>query len=251
MDMQRFLTQRRPVVVAGAALAPLVVCLVLTVLWSSVPTVSAALLLVLVVVAAAATGIRAAGVVAALSSALWFDVLLTEPRGQLAITSPADVEATILLVAVGVAVSELALWGRRQQDRASRTTGYLAGLVDTAVSAMAVSSSDSTELTTSVAVRLTDVLGVDRCRYVAGPPSNIAEPLLTADGTVLRTGRVLDVSRHGLPVDTETALLVRSGGYVVGHFLLTAATRVVRPSADQLRVAVLLADQVGAALSPA
>lgn len=242
---------RRPMVVAVAALVPLALCLVLTVAWSSVPAVSAALLLVLAVVAAAATGIRAAGVVAALSSALWFDVLLTEPRGQLAITSPTDVEATVLLVAVGVAVSELALWGRRQQDRASRTTGYLAGLVDTAVSAMAVSSADTSELATTVAVKLTDVLGLDECRYVAAPLADISEPLLTADGTVLRSGRVLDVSRHGLPVDTETALLVRSGGYVVGHFLLTAATRVVRPSADQLRVAVLLADQVGAALSPA
>src|SRR5690349_19325082 len=91
MDMQRTLVERRPVVVAVAAIVPLVMCLMLTVLWSSVPAVSAALLLVLVVVAAAATGIRAAGVVAALSSALWFDVLLTEPKGQLAITSPADV----------------------------------------------------------------------------------------------------------------------------------------------------------------
>jgi K+-sensing histidine kinase KdpD len=251
MDMQRTLVERRPMVVAVAALVPLVMCLVLTVLWSSVPAVSAALLLVLAVVAAAATGIRAAGVVAALSSALWFDVLLTEPKGQLVITSPADVEATVLLVAVGLAVSELALWGRRQQDRASRTTGYLAGLVDTAVSAMAVAPADTADLTTSVALRLTEVLGLDRCRYLAGPPSNVAEPMLTADGTVLRSGRVLNVSRHGLPVDAETALLVRSGGYVVGHFLLTAATRVVRPSADQLRVAVLLADQVGAALSPA
>jgi GAF domain-containing protein len=61
----------------------------------------------------------------------------------------------------------------------------------------------------------------------------------------------VDVTRDGLPVDDETVLPVRHNGRVVGQFLLTAATRVVRPSPDQLRVAVLLADQVGSALTRA
>jgi len=43
--------------------------------------------------------------------------------------------------------------------------------------------------------------------------------------------------------------MVRSGGVTYGHFLLTASTRVVRPSQEQLRVAVTLANQVGAALA--
>jgi hypothetical protein len=42
---------------------------------------------------------------------------------------------------------------------------------------------------------------------------------------------------------------VQSRGLVHGRFLLTVATRVVRPSREQLRVAVALANQVGAALA--
>lgn len=250
MDIQRVISERQSVVVAAAATTPLVVCAVLAALRSSVPNASAALALVVVVVAAASTGIRAAGLTAAISSALWFDVLLTAPKGQLAITSPADVEVTVLLVTVGIAVSELALWGRRQQARASRTTGYLAGLVDTA-STLGGSTRDPGLLVQGVCHRITDVLGIDRCHYVSGYPGNDLEPTVWADGTVVRAGRTIDLARDGLPVDTEIVLPVRSGAHLVGHFLLTASTRVVRPSPDQLRVAVLLADQVGSVLSHA
>jgi K+-sensing histidine kinase KdpD len=250
MDIQRVITQRQSLVVGAAAVVPLMACGVLTTLRSSVPNASAALLLVVVVVAAAATGIRAAGLVAALSSALWFDVFLTQPRGQLAITDPADLQATILLITVGLAVSELALWGRRQQARASRTTGYLAGLVDTATTAT-VPSADLLELTDRVCRQLTDVLGLDGCRFVTSASAPLAEPQLTVEGIVVRRGRVIDVTRDGFPVDDETVLPVRTNGRVVGEFLLTAATRVVRPTTDQLRVAVLLADQVGSALTRA
>ena len=43
--------------------------------------------------------------------------------------------------------------------------------------------------------------------------------------------------------------MIQSHGVVRGRFLLTAATSVVRPSQQQLRVAVALANQVGAALA--
>src|SRR5664279_4041926 len=48
---------------------------------------------------------------------------------------------------------------------------------------------------------------------------------------------------------SRIALMVQSGGVTYGHLQLTAATRVVRPSQEQLRVAVTLAHQVGAALA--
>jgi GAF domain-containing protein len=69
------------------------------------------------------------------------------------------------------------------------------------------------------------------------------------DGAVRSGSRDLDVQRHGLPPDEEILLPVRSGGRTVGGFVLTAATRVRRPTTEQLRVAVLLSDQVGTALS--
>jgi GAF domain-containing protein len=93
------------------------------------------------------------------------------------------------------------------------------------------------------------VLQLDRCRFDIG-----TEPVLaTLDdaGAMTYDGRPYDVDRLGLPTDTEVALAVRSGGIVRGRFLLTAATQVVRPSPEQLRVAGALANQVGAALAAA
>ena len=72
---------------------------------------------------------------------------------------------------------------------------------------------------------------------------------LNNDATVTYNGRPFDVGRLGLPTDTEIALPVQSGGVVRGRFLLVAATRVVRPTVEQLRVAIALSDQVGAALT--
>ena len=60
-----------------------------------------------------------------------FDVLLTEPYGQFTIKDRNDIEVTVLLVLVGVAVTEIALWGRRQEARASRRAGYLDGVLGT------------------------------------------------------------------------------------------------------------------------
>jgi hypothetical protein len=57
-------------------------------------------------------------------------------------------------------------------------------------------------------------------------------------------GRVVDVERDGLPSNDEIALVVRRAGVTLGHFRLTAAARVARPSLEQRRVAIPFADQV-------
>jgi hypothetical protein len=67
---------------------------------------------------------------------------------------------------------------------------------------------------------------------------------------VVYDGHPLDVARSGLPTDTEIALVVQSGGVTRGRFLLVSTSRVVRPTPEQLRVAVALANQVGPALAP-
>ena len=62
-------------------------------------------------------------------------------------------------------------------------------------------------------------------------------------------GECIDVDRDGLPVDSIMVLPVRTGGQLRGRFLLTAASRVSRPTERQRRVAVLLADQMAGTLS--
>ena len=245
VDVESFLQNRRPLIIAAAAVVPLLACAVLSLFRDSVANTNAALGLVLLVVAAASTGIRTAGLVAALSSAAWFDYFLTEPYNHFLITDRADIETAALLMLVGLAVTEVALWGRRQQASASRHHGYLNGVLSTAATAAAGRWSTSL-LIEHVCAQIVDVLQIDACRFDPGRGPVLAT--LEADGTVTYNGHPYNVGRLGLPTDTEIALAVQSGGVAHGRFLLTAATSVVRPSQEQLRVAGALANQVGAAL---
>ncbi|KQZ88302.1 hypothetical protein ASD62_02120 [Phycicoccus sp. Root563] len=236
----------RPLVLGLAAGLPLLACLALTTVRAEVANAPAVLVLVVLVVAAASTGLRSAGLLAAASAAVWFDVLLTRPYGQLAIHDREDLEAMALLMLVGVAVTELSLWGRRQQARASRASGFLDGLVASADAAQGADRPVDV-LVADVCERITAVLGLDRCRFQAGPAAP-GVPRLSRTGALTGRGSSHDVDRDGLPVDTEVAVEVTAAGEVLGTFLLTAASRVIRPTRDQRRTAVLLADQVATAL---
>jgi hypothetical protein len=99
-------TRHRGLILGAAVVAPLVVSAVMSMLRGSLDNTNAALVLVLLVVAAASTGIRLAGILAALSSAAWFDFFLTAPYLTFRINDRADIETTVLLVLVGAAVSE-------------------------------------------------------------------------------------------------------------------------------------------------
>jgi hypothetical protein len=237
----------RPSIVIGAALlVPPIACAVLSLFRAGFANTNAALVLVLVVVAAAATGIRTAGIAAALSAAVWFDFFLTAPFQNFAILDPTDIETAVLLVLVGLAVTEVALWGRRQQARASREQGYLDGVVGTAAS-IGAGNASTEALVERVGEQIAEVVGLDRCRFDTGTDPVLAT--LDDTGAMTYDRHPYDVDRLGLPTDTEVELAVRSHGVVRGRFLLTAATRVVRPSPEQLRVAGALANQVGAALA--
>ncbi len=236
---------RSPVLVASV-LGPPAVCALLTVFRDSFDNANAALLLAVVIVGVAAFGVRLAGILAAVGSAVWFDFFLTVPYNTFTIDSREDVETTILLVLIGVAVSEIAIWGRRQQARASRHRGYLDGVITTSQAVAAGGSAD--ELIEQVRAELIAVLGIDGAKFVANGKQTSA-PHLNADGTVTRGGRVLKVERDGLPTNAEIELTVQHAGEIRGRFLLTAAARIARPDLEQRLVAVALADQVGSALT--
>lgn len=244
MNLDELRTRHRGLFLLFAVFAPVVLAAALGAVKSNVTNATAVLVLVLFVVAMAASGDRLAGVASALSSALWFDFFLTEPYRNFTIDDPNDLEDALLLVVVGAAVTELALWGRRQQGRASRRAGYLDGVLQTA-EVVASRNSTRQDLVRRVEHQIVDVLGIDRCRFVPDDDVPPRTPVIQHDGTVSRRGSSVDVEREGLPSDEEIGLAVRAAGVSHGHFLLTAASRVARPSLEQRRVAVLLADQVG------
>lgn len=226
----------------AAVLVPLVTCAVLAQLRDTVTTEVAALVLVLWVVAAAATGDRVAGVLAGLSGGLWFDFFLTQPYQAFTIRDSEDVEATVLLVVISLAVTEVALWGRRQQGEASRRSGYLDGVVGVAET-VATGDAPPATVVAVIGQHITEVLGADACRFVDGPVHDERVAVLDHEGGVTRGGHPVDVDRVGLPTSDYTAVPVHRGSRVVGHFLVTATTRVSYPGREQRRVAVLLADQ--------
>ena len=247
MAEQPTIRWNRGLLVPLAILVPLGANALLSIWKDTLPTTTDVLVLVALVVAASATGDRVIGIVTALSSAIWFDFFLTEPRFRFDIASADDVEATVLLLVIGALVCEIALWGYRQQARAARRSGYLDGILATAELGLGPHETVD-EFGRRVADQITDVLGVERCRFVRGDGYDRAMALLDHHGHVHRYGHEVDVERKGLPTNDETVLLVRRGDDVVGYFVLTSAADVARPSLEQRRVAVLLADQVAAFL---
>ncbi|MGW7683640.1 DUF4118 domain-containing protein [Kribbella sp. NPDC054772] len=236
----------RAPVLAASLLVPPAVCALLIPFREHFDNANAALLLVVVIVGVAAFGIRLAGVVAAISSAVWFDFFLTVPYDSFAIDNSNDVEQAVLLLVIGLAVTQIAIWGRRQQAEASRRRGYLDGVITTSQAVATGASAD--DLIEQVRAELTAVLGIDGVKFIAGS-NQTHVPRLNPDGSVTRGAHVLKVERDGLPTNAEIELTVQHAGETRGRFLLTAATRVARPDLEQRLVAVALADQVGAALS--
>jgi K+-sensing histidine kinase KdpD len=231
----------------GAALAaPLALALILVPFRASFPNTDAALALLLVVVAVAAYGYRPAGYLAALSAAVWFDFFLTRPYEEFTITRRADIETTVLLLVIGAAVTELAVWGHRQHAAATRRAGYLDG-ISAAVQAVAAGGSAS-ELIDQVSGRLTELLSLRSCTFQYGKAGLGRPARLLPDGQVVAEQRTWDVTAEGLPYDTDIELLVESGGAFQGRFLMRASPG-ARPTLEQRLVAIAFADQAGAALA--
>ena len=246
------MTARKPsrgqvAALAGLA-APLALTAVLIPFRGSFPNTDAALALVLVVVAVAAAGYRLAGVLAAVSAAVWFDFFLTVPYERFTINRHTDIETTGLILAVGVAVTEIAVRGRRQHAMAARRAGYLDG-INAAARAVATGT-EPRLLIGQVCVQLTRLLGLSACRFQDGAAGIGNPPRLLRDGRVATATRIWDPEREGLPPGRDTELLVEAGGLLQGRFLLTPGPD-ARPTLEQRLVAVGLADQAGAALAGA
>jgi K+-sensing histidine kinase KdpD len=231
---------------ALAVAAPLALAALLVPWRADVPGTDAALALLLVVVAVAARGHRLAGILAAVSAAAWFDFFLTMPYERFTITRRADIETTVLLLAIGVAVTEIAVAGRRHRAAAARRGGYLDGLT---AAARAVAAGNSPAMVTDqVVTQLTGLLSLSRCRFQDGV-AGVGHPArLRHDGQIVVGGRVQDIDRAGLPGDTDIELLAEAGGLLQGRFLLTPRPG-ARPSLEQRQLAAALADQAGVALA--
>jgi K+-sensing histidine kinase KdpD len=240
------LVDRDHLAIAAGLFGPLALAAILVPFRTSFANTAAALAMILLVVLVAAIGNRLAGYAAAISAAAWFDFFLTRPYERFTINRARDIETTVLLLVIGIAVTEIAVWGRRQHAAASRRAGYLDGIND---AARAVATGDApASLTDRIAASLRQLLSLRSCQFQYGV-AGIGRPArLHHDGTVVLGSQPYDLRLTSLPAGTDIELLVESGGRLQGRFLMqpdpdTPLTR------EQLLVAVALADQAGAALA--
>lgn len=241
--MARYLTRDRVAVVA-ALLLPLGVAAVLLPLRSSWSNTNVALVLVVAVVAVAAIGSRLAGAVAAVSAAAWFDFFFTLPYYRFTISQPADIRTAVLLLVVGVAVSQLAARARRLRVLAITDARYLAEIRETAELAQIARSPDV--VIDHVRKQLLSVLDLAGCRFEYGSLLG-HPPRLEPDGTVTVGRHRCDVEDAGLP-SQEIELRTFGNGQYYGRFMLRPKPE-SRPSLQARLVAVTLADQAGRAFS--
>ncbi|MCB5907518.1 DUF4118 domain-containing protein [Streptomyces pinistramenti] len=237
---------RGPLAILAALAAPLAVCAVLLPFRSDLANTHVALVLVVVVVAAAVLGHRLAGALSAASAALWFDFFFTRPYEHFSITKSADVVTAVLLLVVGLVVSQLAARTRRLQVVAITDADYLAQIHQTA--GIAGSATSPATVIDTVRAQLVGLLRLRGCRFeygmLLGHPARL-EP----DGSVVQGRRIRDVDRLGLP-DEEVELRVFSHGHFYGRFMLDPAPGAL-VSLEARLVAVTLAGAAGAALDTA
>ena len=203
-----------------------------------------ALVLVLVVVAVAANGSRLAAVVAAIAAAISFDLFLTAPYYSLRITHRDGVITDALLLVVGLVVGDLAARGRGHRARSNLRGSEVESMH--AITELVAEGGDPEFITGVAATELRQLLQLRDCRFshALTVPSTAH---VTPNGAVLIGAVPWATGKFGLPT-SEVDLPVRSHGLILGHFLLTPRP-VVPVTDEELRVAIAIADQVGAAIS--
>jgi len=243
--MTRYMTRDR-VAIAAAVAAPLAAAAILLPWRGSWSNTNVALLLVVVVVAVAAIGNRAAGVLAAVGAAAWFDFFYTVPYERFTIRHSSDITTFVLLLVVGVAVSQLAARARRLKVITITDATYLAQIHDSA--ALVQSAASAQAVVDHVREQLIGVLDLRDCRFeygmLIGHP-----PRLEQDGTIATRYGHIDVELAGMPAEVVELRTFGNGQYY-GRFMLTP-TPGSKPTRQARLVAVTLADLAGRALGSA
>lgn len=239
--MFRYFSRTRAALVA-APLVTLAVSAVLVPFRTDMSNTHVALVLVVAVVAVAALGSRTAGALAALFAAGWFDFFFTRPYERFTIDKSTDVATALLLLAVGLAVSQLAARARTLKVIAITNADYVARIRDTARITESATSPDA--VAAYVRDELVSVLSLRDCRFEYGSLVG-RPPRLERDGTVVVGRKTWDADALGWPGE-DIELRVFHNGRFYGRFMMQPTPGVIPPLQARL-LAVSLADQAGAA----
>jgi Domain of unknown function (DUF4118) len=234
-------TRSQPARVTAAILPIALACLLVTVR-GVLDRSDLALLMVLGIVAVATSGDRIAAAIGATIAAASFDFFLTRPYGSLRVDSAPDIETTLILLLIGLAVGQISIVGRERRRDARRAQEELGRLEH--VAARLATDAGVTPLVLLVAGEIAEVLSLVECRFERERP---ALPELFPNGqvqssTFVFTGEGFELPRAGL------ALAVVGGGATVGWFRLVPR-RTVAVSLESRKVAIALAQLLGSALA--
>ena len=234
-----------PIAYAIGGLLPIAVAGALVGVRGEFDTTNVALVLVLVVVGTAAFGGRGPAALSAIIAALSYEFFFTRPYDSLRIDNANDVETTLILLAIGLAVGQLAVYARHTRQEASRGRDELASMRRVAERVSAGAS--ERELIDLVVAEVTQLLSLVACRFeieATGPLVPVLE----------RSGRIESPHRRVGP-DGELALPplgvrlpVVGAGHQVGSLVLDPDPT-IGVTVEARLVAVALADQLGAALA--
>ncbi len=239
--------EERPSTIAYAigGLLPIAVAGAMVGIRGQIADTNVALVLVLIVVATAAFGGRGPAALSAVIAAVSYEFFFTQPYYSLRINDSNDVETSLILLAIGLAVGQLAVHARRQTRDAVRGRDELASMRQMAE--RAASGATDQELIDLILAELTKLMELVGCRFeveATGPDLPILE----------RSGRIESSYRRVGP-DGELALPplgvrlpVVGGGREVGSIVLDPNPS-VGVTLEARVVAVALADQLGAALA--
>jgi K+-sensing histidine kinase KdpD len=129
--------------------------------------VNVVLILVLFVLLGAVVGGRLAGAVAAVVASISYDFFHTQPYNSLKIDRAADIETTLLLLAVGLIIGEIVVRSDRIREALGSARGELRGLHR--VARLAANGEAVDDVISAVSAELAATLGLSRCFYETAP----------------------------------------------------------------------------------
>ena len=230
---------RAAAVVAGL-LAPAAVAAAWIPLRQRYSGLDVALILVLVPMAVGSFGSVPGALVAAASSAWWFDFFDTKPYAQAAISRAPDLVTFVVLAVVGAAVGSLSAaysYRRRLVRAESEDIARFRSVAD-----LLATSTELVRVLSGIAGQISESLGLSECWFGAASPGGRPTDEAPDAPEIGRDGSCPDERGEGW-----TALLpVWTQGSVLGHFVLVGPRR---PAQERLLFALAMADQAGAALA--